>query len=178
MANNVVKICDINEMGEDQRQLFQLFDEFNISQVTYKHPAIFTVEEGIALQLPELIPGQHGKSLFLKTQNGELWLVVACEETRVDLKGLSIALGTKRFSFAKPELMVEVLGVTPGSATPFALKNDHARQVKVVLDQKFLDHDDCVFHPLINIYSTVISVADLRRFFNCLGYTPHIMPLF
>jgi Ala-tRNA(Pro) deacylase len=177
MTLKLEKVTDINEMAVDQQELFGLFDELNIQSTTYKHPPIFTVEEGIALNLPELIPGRHGKSLFLKSASQELWLVVACENTQVDLKSLHSKVNTKRFSFAKPDIMIEVLGVTPGSATPFALKNDHKHQVRVILDKDLLESDNCVFHPLINTHSTVISVAHLIHFIKSLGYEPYILPL-
>lgn len=160
-----------------QEGLFAYFGTHDIAARTYAHPAIFTVDEGLALNLPAAIDGQHGKSLFLTTPKGELWLVVACEETRVDLKGLAATLGVKRFSFAKPELMKEVLSVTPGSATPFALLNDGQGRVQVVIETKFQESEECVFHPLDNRFSTVIRFADLLRFIKSLGIVPHLLPL-
>ncbi len=165
-----------------QEGLFAYFATHGIPSRTYAHPAIFTVEEGLALDLPGAIDGQHGKSLFLTTppkgdKGGELWLVVACEDTRVDLKGLAATLGVKRFSFAKPEVMKDVLSVTPGSATPFALLNDAHSRVQVVVETKFQESEECVFHPLDNRFSTVIRVADLLRFIKSLGITPHLLPL-
>ncbi len=154
----------------DQAALWALFEALGIAHRTYAHPPIFTVEEGVALNLPAHIPGQSGKSLFLTNQLGELWLVVACEETRVNLKALSDTLQTKRFSFGKPESMLETLGVTPGSVTPFALINDIHKKVQVVLDEEFFNSSSCVFHPLKNTHSTAITVADLCRFIEHLGY--------
>lgn len=93
------------------------------------------------------------------------------------MKFLSDRLETRRFSFAKPETMLAVMGVTPGSATPFALMNDTARTLRVVLDEGFLAAKECVFHPLENCYSTVLSVADLQKFIAHLGYEVQILPL-
>ena len=177
MSLNIKKITDFDGTAPDMARLFALFDQLGIVHETFEHPPIFTVEEGIALDLPGQIPGLHGKNLFLKSKDDELWLVVAAEETRVDLKSLSDRLGTKRFSFAKPEKMIEILNVTPGSATPFALMNDKARIVKVVLEDRFLQHEKCVFHPLKNNYSTVITNIDLQKFMRHLGYEPVIAPL-
>ena len=71
------------------------------------------------------LPGGHCKSLFLKDKKGGLWLVVVLEERRVDLKRLADALGAPRFSFGSAELLHEVLGVRPGSVTPFAADQRH-----------------------------------------------------
>lgn len=73
--------------------------------------------------------------------------------------------------------MVDLLGVTPGSATPFALMNDRYRTVHVVLEESFMQAEYCVFHPLRNTHSTVVKVDDLLRFIRHLGYQPVLAPL-
>ena len=55
-------------------------------------------------------------------------------DKRADLNQLEKRLGAARLSFGKPELLMEVLGLTPGSVTPFGLINDTAKRVTVVLD--------------------------------------------
>lgn len=177
MSVVVNKIKDFQGFDANPKELFALFDEIGLAHTTYEHPPIFTVEEGVALNLHALIPGQHGKSLFLTNKDGGFWLVVAREETRVDLKALSERLGVKRFSFAKPEQMFAILGVTPGSATPFALMNDKERKVRVVVEENYIAAQECVFHPLRNTHSTVVSVKDLLRFMTHLGYEPTLLPL-
>lgn len=181
MSSIVEKINSYSDLNDVQKGLLGHFDALKIAHTTYRHPAVFTVEEGVALNLRALIPGQGGKSLFLtdgkKDGQESYWLVVARDEVRVDLKKLAVTLGAKRFSFAKPEKMIAILGVTPGSATPFAVINDHAKCVTVVLDEGFQESAYCVFHPLENIYSTVMPFADLRRFLEDLGYQPLILPV-
>lgn len=113
--------------------LFARLDALGIAHRTYTHPPVFTVEE--AKELRGVLPGGHCKSLFLKDKKAGLWLVVALEECRVDLKKLSDALGAPRFSFGSAELLHEVLGVRPGSVTPFAAINDAAVRVTVVLER-------------------------------------------
>lgn len=177
MSEILKKLNEFSGFNPAQRALLDLFGQLDIAHDTYSHPPIFTVEAGNELGLHTLIPGQGGKSLLLTNQTGGLWLVVAADTTRVDLKSLSVKLETKRFSFAKPEIMLETLGVTPGSATPFALMHDAQHRITVVLDEEFMKSARCVFHPLQNTYSTVIDVADLVRFIKHLGYTPIILPL-
>ncbi len=173
-AENINIIQDFQGETPAQQALFGLLKWAGIATQTYAHPPIFTVEEGLALNLPAHIPGQHGKSLFLTTPKGDFWLVVAIESTRVNLKELAARAGVKRFSFAKPEQMVQILGVTPGSATPFALMSDEKRIVTVVIDEAFTRSTHAVFHPLDNRYSTVIAVPDLIKFIQGLGYAPQL----
>ncbi len=112
--------------------LFARHDELGIPHRTHTHPPVFTVAEAVALR--GTLPGGHTKNLFLKDKKAGLWLAVMLEERRTDLKRLADALGAPRFSFGSGELLYEVLGVRPGSVTPFALINDTAQRVTVVLD--------------------------------------------
>ena len=171
------KLKDLTSLSESQKALFDLLAQLQIDHETYQHPPIFTVDEGIALAFHDHIPGRGGKSLLLTNKAGNLWLVIACEDTRTDIKALSGQLASGRLSFAKPEVMERVMGVTPGSATPFALIQDKEHQISVVIDEKFAATTHCVFHPLKNNLSTVIKFNDLLHFLTYLGYVPIIMPL-
>lgn len=150
--------------------LFARLDELEIAHRTYAHPPVFTVDEAKALRGE--LPGGHCKSLFLKDKKDGLWLVVALEECRVDLKRLADALGAPRFSFGSAELLHEVLGVRPGSVTPFAAINDDARRVTVVLQRAMLAHDPLNYHPLENDRTTAIAPGDLVRFLEACGHRP------
>jgi Ala-tRNA(Pro) deacylase len=86
-------------------------------------------------------------------------------------------LSAPRFSFGSAELLQEVLGVTPGSVTPFALVNDPAHRVEVVLDEEMLRHDPLNYHPLINTKTTAVSPADLLKFIGDCGHRPRILSL-
>lgn len=156
-------------------QLFARLDALGIAHRTYTHPPVFTVAEAAALRGE--LPGGHCKSLFLKDKKGGLWLVVALEERCIDLKRLAEALGAPRFSFGSAELLQQVLGVTPGSVTPFALANDPANRVAVVLDQGMLAHCPLNYHPLRNDRTTAVAPADLLRFIADCGHRPRIVDL-
>jgi Ala-tRNA(Pro) deacylase len=155
--------------------LFALLDSLGIAHVTHAHPPVFTVEE--AQSLRGSLPGGHTKNLFLKDKKDGLWLVVAREELAVDLKALSQQLGAPRFSFGSAELLVAVLGVQPGSVTPFSVMNDRDRKVRIVLDQDMLALDPLNFHPLRNDRTTAVSSAGLLNFLRETGHEPVIAPL-
>jgi Ala-tRNA(Pro) deacylase len=153
-------------------QLFAFFDQLGIAHSTIEHPPIFTVEEG--RDWHDKIPGLHCKNLFLKDKKGKIWLVAMPGDKRADLNRLEKQLGAPRFSFAKPDLLLEILGLTPGSVTPFGLINDLERRVTVVLDSDILESPQVNFHPLHNAASTVIASGDLVKFIRTLGYEPLI----
>src|SRR5437588_5534652 len=127
-------------------ELLARFSEVGIAHRTYLHPPVFTVAEATALR--GSLPGGHCKSLFLKDRKGGFWLAVMLEERRIDLKRLAVRLEAPRFSFGGAAELYELLGVHPGSVTPFALINDVECRVTPVLDAAMLDHDPLNYHPL------------------------------
>ncbi len=151
-------------------ELFARFDTLGIAYETHRHPPVFTVEEAQAHCAH--LPGAHCKSLFLKDKKGRLWLVVALDTRRIDLKSLTRAIGAARISFAKPELLWEVLGLTPGAVTPFGLINDTTQRVTVVLDAEMMRAERLNYHPLANDATTALGPDDLRRFIAACGHTP------
>jgi len=155
--------------------LFRMLDALGIRHRTFDHAPVFTVEE--SRNACAHIPGGHTKNLFLKDRKNRLWLVVARESLRIDLNALAKHSGAGRFSFGASELLIEVLGVPPGSVTPFALINDHAQRVSVVLDEGMLALDPLNFHPLRNDRTTAISPEDLLRFIRATGHRPFITTL-
>ena len=154
-------------------ELFALLDRLGIEHSTIEHPPFFTVEE--ARPWHDRIPGLHCKNLFIKDRKGGIWLVVMPAEKRADLGWIEKAVGAPRFSFARPEVLQEVLELTPGSVTPFGLINDTARRVRVILDQEMLDSEWMNVHPLHNAASTTLRTADLVRFIRALGYEPMVL---
>lgn len=144
-----------------------------IAATTVDHPAVFTVGEGDAIKAA--MPGGHTKNLFLKDAKGRLWLISALGETAIDLKRLHTVIGSARLSFGSPDLMVETLGVTPGSVTAFGLINDTDHRVTFVLDAALAVADPVNFHPLTNTATTAVSQADFRRFLAALQVEPLIV---
>jgi Ala-tRNA(Pro) deacylase len=155
--------------------LFRRLDALGIAHRTYDHPPVFTVEESQALCAH--VPGGHTKNLFLKDRKDRLWLVVARESLRVDLNALAKQLDAARFSFGSADLLMAMLGVPPGSVTPFAIINDVERRVRVVLDEEMLASNPLNFHPLRNDRTTAISPDDLLKFIRATGHEPTIEKL-
>jgi Ala-tRNA(Pro) deacylase len=162
-----------NSMASTPEQLFSFFDELGIKHSTVEHPPVFTVEEASAWY--DRIPGLHCKNLFLKDKKDKIWLAVMPAEKRANLEHIQKQVGAARFSFGKPELLREVLGVVPGSVTPFGLINDTEKRVAVVLDEDLLRAEQVNFHPLHNAASTTIRAKDLVRFVEALHYVPLIV---
>ncbi len=162
-------------MPASRQDLFARLSELGIETRTVEHPPLFTVAE--SSQIEREIPGAHTKNLFLKDDNGLLFLVVAMATTRIDLKALARTLRAGRFSFGKPDLLLAALGVSPGSVTAFAVINDPGQRVHLVVDAELMKHDTINCHPLENTATTSIARDDLLRFIRACGHEPKIAPL-
>ena len=162
-------------MPASRQDLFARLSELGIETHTVEHPPVFTVAG--SSQLEREIPGAHTKNLFLKDEDGSLFLVVAMATARVDLKALARTLRAGRFSFGKPELLLAALGVPPGSVTAFAVINDPGQCVRLVIDAELMKHDTINCHPLENTATTSIARDDLLRFIRACGHEPKFAPL-
>ena len=74
-------------MAADRKELFARLQELGIPAITVEHPPMFTGVQSVSLR--ESIPGAHTKNLFLSDKEGCVVLVVAKDDTRVDLKALA-----------------------------------------------------------------------------------------
>ena len=63
-------------------------------------------------------------------------------------------------------VMEEVLGVSQGCVTAFALVNDVEKKVKFVVDTALVDgtHSSVNFHPLVNTATTGVATQDFVKF--------------
>ena len=156
--------------------LFRLLTDLGIESRTAEHQAVFTVEQ--SREIKNDLPGGHSKNLFVKDKKGRLFLIVAQADTRIDLKRVHEAIGASgRVSFGSADLLREVLGVEPGSVTPFAVMNDRAGRVSVVLDARLMGNELVNFHPLVNTATTTVSREGLVAFLRATGHEPRIMAL-
>ena len=150
--------------------LFAFLDAHGIAHRTYRHPPVFRVQDGA--EIKAALPGGHTKNLFLKDAKGQLWLISALGDTRIDLKSLPHAIGSAKLSFGSEERLMGALGVRPGSVTALALINDPDHKVRFVLDRALMAHEIVNFHPLSNDATTAISQADFVKFLSILGVEP------
>jgi len=155
-------------MPASPTDLFAYLDALNIAHNTYEHPATFTVEEGRHLKSTML--GGHSKNLFMKDKDGVIVLISAWADSQLKLNQLHKLIGTRRLSFASADLMQDLLGIVPGSVTPFALMNDVDCRVRFIADADLMAFETVNFHPLVNTATTAISSADLRRFADVTGH--------
>ena len=160
-------------MPATRADLLSRLEHLGITTQTKDHAPVFTVEEARALR--GVIPGGHCKNLFLKDERAGIWLIVCLEDARIDLKATPAKIGSRRLTFGKPDLLMEVLGVEPGSVTPFGLINDVATRTNVILDEAMMREELLNYHPLRNDATTTIRAVDLLNFIRSCGHEPKIV---
>lgn len=123
--------------------------------------------------------GTLSKNLLLKDKKHRLYVVSALAGTNVDFKVLSqrLGLGKGGLRMAPEEALQELLQVPLGCVTPFALINDSASAVSLLLDQGFKAQKCCYFHPLTNETTISLSARDLDKFLTSIGREPTYVDL-
>ena len=146
----------------NKMDLLTMLSRHNIKYDVYEHPSLNTVEE--SKKLRGKIKGIHTKNLFLKNKKNKFFLFSCQESTIVDLKQLKKALNLGNISFARDLYLKNILGVRPGSVTPFGLINDQNNEIKFFLDRKILYHNKVNFHPLVNTSTVSLDIKDFLLF--------------
>ncbi len=140
-----------------------------------EHKAVFTVAESEAVD--KEIPGTHCRNLFLRDDKKKNFLVVLQNATQVDVKKLPAVIGSSRLSFGSADRLWEYLGVRPGSVCPYSIINDTGNNVKIILDKSMMETEIVNYHPLLNTMTIGVKPADLIKFIESTGHTPHIVDL-
>jgi Ala-tRNA(Pro) deacylase len=166
-------------------ELLSLLTSLAIPFSRFDHPAVFTCEESDRLCPP--MSGAHTKQLLMKAKGksgmpahrslGEgglpaeqFVLAIVMHDKKVDTKALAKEFGFKSFSFAQPDQLKRLLGVEPGSVTPFGLMFDKAHEIQVIVDEDAWNIGQFRFHPLVN---TATLVIDQKAFEEFLKHTGH-----
>ena len=85
-------------------------------------------------------------------------------DRRVDLKDFRKKYNTRPLSFASENDMQSIIGLTPGSVTPFGVLNDQNRKVKVFIEERFFECPGIVgVHPNDNTATIWIKTNDLTE---------------
>lgn len=166
-------------MPDTPETLLARLAALGIETTTTEHAPVFTVAESQALR--GSLPGGHSKNLFLrpaKAGPGPHLLAVLQEDRKLSVNALARAAGAGRVEMAPADDLRRLLGVEPGSVTPFGMVNAPPGAVRILLDAGLLrDHDWVHFHPLVNSLTTAIRPADLLRFLDGLGHRPEVLEM-
>ncbi|MCB1782850.1 MAG: prolyl-tRNA synthetase associated domain-containing protein [Alphaproteobacteria bacterium] len=156
-------------------KLLKSLDDKEISYTLYNHAPVFTVAESDKIELD--MPGTHCRNLFLRDKKENMFLVVAANETQIDLKKLASLLDCGRLSFGSAVRLWKYLGIRQGSVNPFCIANDHEQKVNMILDQTMMNSNIVNYHPMDNAMTIGLAPADLIRFIEDTKHIPEILDL-
>uniref|UniRef100_A0A453PPT4 YbaK/aminoacyl-tRNA synthetase-associated domain-containing protein n=1 Tax=Aegilops tauschii subsp. strangulata TaxID=200361 RepID=A0A453PPT4_AEGTS len=165
-------------MGRTKEELLARLEELKIDFKRHDHPVVLTVED----QAKHVgnFGGALTKNLLLKDKKHRLYIVSALADTKVDMKILSqrLGLGKGGVRMAPEENLRQVLQQVPlGCVTPFALFNESASAVSLLLDQGLKSKQSCYFHPLTNDVTIALSSSNLDKFLLSIGKQPAYVDL-
>jgi len=147
--------------------------KYKIFYKIHQHQAVFTVEESKTLK--KSIQGLHCKTLFLKDNGNNFYLVGMSASKRLDTKRLRKKLNARKLYFASPEELKERLNLTPGSVSIFGMI--YSKEVMLILDEEVWKADIVGFHPNINTSTLEMSHKDLERFYKSIKDKKEIIEL-
>lgn len=159
----------LSDLSVEESEIYEYLESLQITFKSFHHEAAPTVEHVAAIE--NQLEGRHCKNLFMRNSRGDQhYLVIAPHDKPLDMKLVARAIPSTRLSFALPEVLYELMGLTPGSVTPFGLLKDVNKAVKVILDSDIKTFEGICFHPGNNEATTTISLVSLERFLEVTGH--------
>lgn len=153
-----------------QPELYQLLDSLKIPYDYIEHPPVPTVEE--AMKYWSDIESGHCKNIFFRNHKGNRhYLVILYYDSKLNIKELEQKLRQGKLTFASDRRLMQYLGLTPGSVSPFGLINDHTLHVHLFIDKNLMNFERLSFHPNTNTASLIIPREGLFRFLEHTGNT-------
>lgn len=151
-----------------KKEIVELLDKNNIKYELIEHEAVFTMEDIDKLNIKD--KGVEVKKLFLRDEKGKNhYLIVAKEDTNIDMKELKNIINSTRLSFASEERLNKYLKLTRGCVSPFGILNDDLKEVKVFIDMKLKNESRIGVHPNENTSTIFISTSDIEKIIKCNG---------
>ncbi|MBO1326586.1 prolyl-tRNA synthetase associated domain-containing protein [Acetobacter sp. TBRC 12305] len=166
------------EAERDARQTQRVLDFLKSGNMAFEsltHPPVHTVEE--AEPYLWTLKGAQIKNFFLKDAKGKLFVVTCPADRVVDMKKLAVALGSKKLSFGKPDLMMECLDTQPGALGPLSLLADTQHRVTFAIDEDLWRSEFIICHTMCSTCSVSLAVADLKTSLERLGVQPLVFSL-
>lgn len=157
-------------LEQAEQMVYNYLRERQLAFIAYHHLETPTAEHVAHLEIS--IRGRHCKNLFLRNSKGDqLFMLIAPHDLQVNLRAVARQINSTRLSFADAESMLDLLGLEPGSVSPFGLLNDLEHQITLLLDKRLFDYDFINFHPNVNTATISLSFNDFLCFIKSLGRT-------
>ena len=112
-------------------ELYDIWKQLDLSWQELEHEPVFTIEQAQAIS--DQLPGIGVKNLLLTDRKHTHYcLVLLHEDKRADVKSISQQTGVRHLTFGSTEELQQLLGLTPGSVSPFGIIHDRDNRVQLV----------------------------------------------
>ncbi|MBQ6646104.1 MAG: prolyl-tRNA synthetase associated domain-containing protein [Clostridia bacterium] len=134
------------------------------------HAPVRTIDD--CAEAERLLGAMMPRNIFLCTANQSCFALLLCRPHAVFKTSLvSKQAGLSRLSFAPEDKIAQYLGTYPGAVSPLGLIFDKNREVRFLMDERLLEEESLLFHPLDNSCSVRIDTqAFTGIFLKRLGY--------
>lgn len=154
-------------MNGDPR-LYKILEDLDIKFEYHEHPPAPTIE--VAMKYWKNIDSTHCKNLFFRNHKGDRhYLVILRYSEKLAIRDLEQRLKQGKLTLGSDRRLMQYLGLTPGSVSPFGLINDKEKHVHLFLDNSLKTAKKLSFHPNINIASLIIGYDDFMKFLEWTG---------
>ena len=148
-----------------QKELYDILLKLEISYEYHEHPPLHTIED--ARTHWKDYNSARCKNIFFRNHKGNRhYLVIIDHRAELDIHNLEKRLKQGKLTFASEQRIHKLLGLRPGSLSPFGLINDKEKHVHLFIDSHLKEAKLISFHPNINTASLVLSFDNLMKFLN------------
>lgn len=147
----------------NKQETYDYLTQKGIEYEVTEHKAVFNMAELDEVKLP--YPECDAKNLFVRDdKKRNYYLITVKGNKRVNLKEFRKQNGTKPLTFASPEDLLAIMGLTPGSVTPLGVLNDTELKVHAFIDKDFLAEPQIIgVHPNDNTATVWLKAEELIR---------------
>lgn len=161
----------------NKQETYDYLTRKGIEYEVTEHKAVFNMAELDEVNLP--YPKCDAKNLFVRDDRKKnYYLITVKGDKRVNLKEFRKQNGTKPLTFASPEDLFTIMGLTPGSVTPLGVLNDTEMKVHAFIDKDFLDKPQIIgVHPNDNTATVWLKTEELIELMRKHGNTVDVVNL-
>ena len=161
------------------KDIFRYLDDIGIRYTLFEHEPKLTIEDCQTIEGVDWSRSAMCKNIFLANrQETAFYLILLRHDLPFKTSVISKLMGVSRLSFAKQELLADLLRLDPGAVNPLSLIFDIDRHIRLGVDEDLRRHKFLLFHPGVNFMSLSIKSDDFFNVFlpSC-GYVPSILNL-
>ena len=145
----------------DKKGLYDLLDQYGMAYEAFEHPAVYSIEEMDALNLPH--SERVAKNLFLRDDKKQhYYLVTVPGHKTVNLRSLREQIASRKLTFASEESLRELLMLEKGHVTPLGVLNNAEKNVIVIFDRS-LQNRQIGIHPMENTATIFMAFEDVEK---------------